>query len=147
MKIENAINKLHYSIEKSPILLSEISEENMLIKKSPSKWSKKEILGHLVDSATNNHHRFIRGQFENNFEISYDQNKWNEFSFYQEIDSGQIINFWTIYNKQLLEIIKRIPTEKLKNQIRIEDKLVTLEFLIIDYVEHIEHHLKQIIEY
>lgn len=147
MKIENAINKLHYSIEKAPILLSEISEENMLIKKSPSKWSKKEILGHLVDSATNNHHRFIRGQFENNPEISYDQNKWNEFSFYQEIDSGQIINFWTIYNKQLLEIIKRIPTEKLKNQIRIEDKLVTLEFLIIDYVEHIEHHLKQIIEY
>lgn len=147
MKIEYAINKLHYSIEKAPILLSEISEENMLIKKSPSKWSKKEILGHLVDSATNNHHRFIRGQFENNLEISYDQNKWNEFSFYQEIDSGQIINFWTIYNKQLLEIIKRIPTEKLKNQIRIEDKLVTLEFLIIDYVEHIEHHLKQIIEY
>ena len=119
----------------------------MSIKKLSSKWSKKEILGHLIDSATNNHHRFIRGQFENNPEISYDQNKWNKFSFYQEMDSQQIINFWTLYNKQLLEIIKRIPIEKLNNQIRIEDKLVTLEFLIVDYVAHLEHHLKQIIEY
>jgi hypothetical protein len=63
------------------------------------------------------------------------------------MDSQQIINFWTVYNKQLLEIIKRMPTEKLNNQIKIEDNLVTLEFLIVDYVAHLEHHLKQIIEH
>lgn len=54
----------------------------MPLKQLPSKWSKKEILGHLIDRVTNNHQRVVRGQFENNPEISYDQNKWNEFSFH-----------------------------------------------------------------
>lgn len=143
--VEKAINRLNYIIDKVPDILAEISEENMSAKPLPNKWSKKEVLGHLIDSATNNHQRFVRGQFELNAEISYDQNKWNEFSFYQDIDSKQIINFWIIYNKQLIEIIKRIPTEKLRMKIRIGEK--SLSFLIVDYVKHVEHHLKQIIDY
>ena len=119
----------------------------MSTKPAPTKWSKKEIIGHLIDSATNNHQRFVRGQFENIPEISYDQNNWNEFSFYNQIDSKQIISFWTIFNKQIIEIIKRIPKENLEKQIKIGNNILTLEFLIIDYVEHLEHHLKQIIEY
>jgi hypothetical protein len=145
--IEKAISRLSYIIDKVPNILTEIDEDTMSAKPLPNKWSKKEILGHLIDSATNNHQRFIRGQFELNPEICYDQNKWNEFGFYQEIDSKQIINFWTIYNKQLIEIIKRIPAENLTRQIKIGENLLTLEFLIIDYVEHLEHHLKQVIEY
>ena len=116
-------------------------------KQLPTKWSKKQILGHLIDSATNNHQRLVRGQFETNPEITYDQNKWNEFSFYQEMESQQIIKFWIIYNAQLLEIIKRIPSDSLKNQIKVGVNSLTLEFLIVDYVEHLEHHLKQIIDY
>lgn len=145
--VEEAINRLNYIINTIPKLLTEIGEENMSAKPLPNKWSKKEILGHLVDSATNNHQRFVRGQFEANPEIRYNQNKWNEFSYYQDIDSKQIISFWTIYNKQLIEIIKRIPTENLTKQIRIGETLLTLEFLIIDYVEHLEHHLRQLIDY
>lgn len=82
-----------------------------------------------------------------NPEIVYDQNLWNKFNFYQEIDSVQIINFWTIYNKQILEIIKRIPPENLKKQVKIKDSLLPIDFLIVDYVEHLEHHLKQLIDY
>ncbi|MEY4893868.1 MAG: hypothetical protein RL751_678 [Bacteroidota bacterium] len=145
--IEKALNRLEYIINLTPKMLTEISEENMSTKPSPTKWSKKEIIGHLIDSATNNHQRFVRGQFENIPEISYDQNNWNEFSFYNQIDSKQIISFWTIYNKQIIEIIKRIPKENLEKQIKIGNNILTLEFLIIDYVEHLEHHLKQIIEY
>jgi transcriptional regulator len=145
--IEKALNRLEYIINLTPKMLTEISEENMSTKPSPTKWSKKEIIGHLIDSATNNHQRFVRGQFENIPEISYDQNNWNEFSFYNQIDSKQIISFWTIYNKQIKEIIKRIPKENLEKQIKIGNNILTLEFLIIDYVEHLEHHLKQIIEY
>lgn len=147
MKIEKAINRLTHIIGKVPTKLLEFNEGEMSEKQLPTKWSKKQILGHLIDSATNNHQRFVRGQFETNPEITYDQNKWNEFSFYQEIESEQIINFWTIYNTQLLEIIKRIPSSSLKNQIKVSDNLLTLEFLIVDYVEHLEHHLKQIIDY
>lgn len=145
--IEKALNRLEYIINLTPKILTEISEENMSTKPSPTKWSKKEIIGHLIDSATNNHHRFVRGQFENIPEISYNQNNWNEFSFYNQIESKQIISFWTIYNKQIIEIIKRIPKENLEKQIKIGNNILTLEFLIIDYVEHLEHHLKQIIEY
>ena len=145
--IEKAINRLKYIIDIGPNILARIGEEEMSVKPLPEKWSKKEILGHLVDSATNNHQRFVRGQFEHHPEIRYDQNKWNEFSFYQEIDSKQIITFWTIYNQQLIEIIKRIPAENLARQIRVGEELQTLEFLIIDYVDHLEHHLKQIIDY
>ena len=145
--IEKALNRLEYIINLTPKMLTEISEENMSTKPSPTKWSKKEIIGHLIDSATNNHQRFVRGQFENIPEISYNQNNWNEFSFYNQIESKQIISFWTIYNKQIIEIIKRIPKENLEKQIKIGNNILTLEFLIIDYVEHLEHHLKQIIEY
>lgn len=145
--IEKALNRLEYIINLTPKMLTDISEENMSIKPTPTKWSKKEIIGHLIDSATHNHQRFVRGQFENIPEISYDQNNWNEFSFYNHIESKQIISFWTIYNKQIIEIIKRIPKENLEKQIKIGNNLLTLEFLIIDYVEHLEHHLKQIIEY
>jgi transcriptional regulator len=145
--IEKALNRLEYIITLTPKMLTEISEENMSTKPSPTKWSKKEIIGHLIDSATNNHQRFVRGQFENIPEISYDQNNWNEFSFYNQIDSKQIISFWTIYNKQIIEIIKRIRKENLEKQIKIGNNILTLELLIIDYVEHLEHHLKQIIEY
>jgi hypothetical protein len=145
--IEKALNRLEYIINLTPKMLTEISEENMSTKPSPTKWSKKEIIGHLIDSATNNHQRFVRGQFENIPEISYDQNNWNEYSFYNQIESKQIISFWTIYNKQIIEIIKRIPKGNLEKQIKIGNNILTLEFLIIDYVEHLEHHLKQIIEY
>lgn len=145
--IDKAISRLTYIIEKVPSILAEIGEEKMSLKPLPNKWSKKEIIGHLIDSATNNHQRFVRGQFETLPEIRYEQDKWNEYGFYQQIDSKQIISFWTIYNKQLIEIIKRIPTENLKRQIKVGENLLTLDFLIADYVEHLEHHLKQVTEY
>jgi hypothetical protein len=145
--IDHTINRLSFITNTLPVILNEISEEEMSKKLLPNQWSKKEVIGHLIDSATNNHHRFIRGQFETLPEINYDQNKWNEYSFYQLIQSKQLILFWTFYNKQLIEIIKRIPAENLKREIKIGEKVLTLEFLIHDYVEHLEHHLKQITNY
>ena len=111
------------------------------------KWSKKEIIGHLIDSAANNHQRFVRVQFENEPLISYDQEKWNEHAFYQRIDGEQIINFWTVYNKQLIELTRHIPEKSLQRQCRVKDQVLTLEFLIQDYVEHMEHHLRQVVIY
>ena len=145
--IEKAINWLNYIIGKVPGILAQISEEKMSEKPARDKWSKKEIIGHLIDSATNNQQRFVRGQFEVIPEISYDQNKWNQYNFYQQIASNQIITFWSIYNKQLIEILKRMPPANLKKQIKVGEKIFTIEFLITDYVEHLEHHLKQVTDY
>lgn len=146
--IENAIKRLDYLCATIPKLLLEIDEPNFSFKISPERWSKKEIIGHLIDSATNNHHRFVQIQFQDLLLLPYDQNKWNEANFYQQIAGKQIIDLWTIYNKQLLEMIKRITEENLCKEFKtIEDKKFTLSFLINDYVEHLEHHLKQVVSY
>ncbi len=146
--IEFAIKRLEYLCDIIPQLLTEIQEQTFSVKPEPNKWSKKEIIGHLIDSATNNHQRFVRGQFEDVPKIVYDQNKWNEFNFYQKIDGQQIISFWTIYNRQLAELIKNIPEENLSKECKSgDDKNLTLDFLINDYVEHLEHHLRQVVTY
>ena len=143
----NAIDRLEYLCNTIPELLTSIDDKMFSEKVRQDKWSKKEILGHLIDSATNNHQRFIRGQFEDKPKIVYDQNKWNQYSFYQQIDLKQIITFWTVYNRQLLQLVRHIPKENLQLECLVGDKLLTLDFLINDYVKHLEHHLQQIVSY
>lgn len=143
----DAIDRLKYLCKIIPELLMKVDENNFSEKIRPEKWSKKEIIGHLIDSATNNHQRFVRGQFEDKPNIVYDQNNWNKYNFYQQIDKEQIIDFWTIYNKQILELIKIIPNENLQRECFVGEKSLTIEFLINDYVEHLEHHLKQVVSY
>lgn len=145
--ITASINRLSNIIQFAPPRLSKISEEIMSEKPSPGKWSKKEILGHLIDSATNNHQRFVRAQFELCPEISYNPDLWVLFSYYQQMESQQLISFWTIYNRQLLELIKSIPAENMARHVKAGDSVQSLAFLITDYVQHLEHHLKQIIDY
>lgn len=149
--MQESLKRLHYLCTVIPPLLAEINDEVFSTKPAPEKWSKKEIMGHLIDSATNNHHRLVRGQFENTPSISYHQNLWNEHNYYGEIHSGQIVSFWEIYNKQLVELIKCIPEEKLANIVETGEKgkkhTMTLAFLIDDYVEHLEHHLRQVVNY
>ena len=145
--IQNAVNRLEYLCDTLPQLLHNIDEETFSSRPKPGKWSKKEIIGHLIDSATNNHQRFVRGQFETRPAITYDQDNWNEFNFYHQIPGQQIIAFWTTYNRQLIHLIRHIPNENLERECLIGDKLLTLDFLINDYVEHMEHHLRQVVVY
>lgn len=146
--MEASIERLEFLCKKIPQLLGEIEEYSFSLKLNPEKWSKKQIIGHLIDSATNNHHRFVRGQFETIPAISYNQIEWNKNNYYQQMQSSQIIDFWSIYNKQILELIKQIPKEKLNNRVSTGgDNSLTIEFLFNDYVEHLEHHLKQVVSY
>jgi hypothetical protein len=145
---KETISRLQFLIDTIPSLLTEIDEVEFSEKPNLEKWSKKEIIGHLIDSATNNHQRFVRCQFENIPKIVYDQNNWNKFNYYQQINKKQIIEFWTIYNKQLVELIKNIPNQNLFKECKTSDeKNYTIGFLISDYVEHLEHHLQQIVSY
>ncbi len=143
---KRSIDRLQYLCDTIPNLLFAIDEQVFSAKTNPEKWSKKEIIGHLIDSATNNHHRLVKGQFENTPTITYEQNNWNKYNHYQQIDRKQIIIFWTAYNKQLVELMKRIPQDKLENKVQTEN-LITLQFIIDDYVEHLEHHMRQVIDY
>jgi hypothetical protein len=79
-----------------PDKIKQVSAADFEHKPHPDKWSKKQILGHLIDSAANNHQRFIRIQYEDVPTVVYDQTQWNKLNHYQELDSRQAIMMWTI---------------------------------------------------
>lgn len=146
--ILNIIHRLDHLCEIIPPLLFTINASDFSHQPSETKWSKKQILGHLIDSATNNHQRFVRIQFEENPVIAYDQNQWNRHSYYSNMEPVALIHFWQNYNQHLSSLIKQIPEGKYKRTCMTDqNNKVTLQFLITDYVEHLEHHLKQIVNY
>ncbi len=145
---EDSILRLTFLCEAIPELIILIPDEEFKLKPKPGKWSKQEILGHLIDSATNNHQRFIRIQFEDCPQIKYDQDNWNKYNNYNNLDMHHVILFWKIYNEHLTEVIKAIPKENLMKTAKTSEKdPVTLEWLIDDYVVHLEYHLKQLVVY
>src|SRR5690349_18844954 len=107
--ISNSIKRLNDLTRLIPPMLSAITEKEFAHKPSADKWSKKEILGHLIDSAANNHQRFVRLQFEQLPTISYTQNNWVQFSYHQTTPTDPLVKFWTHYNKYLVHIISEIP--------------------------------------
>ena len=146
--IKESLIRLQYLCDTIPLIWENISEAEWDAKPKPDAWSKKEILGHLVDSATNNHQRFVRGQFENVPTIIYNADDWNFHSHYSQMSSAHLVSFWTIYNRHLIEIIKAMPEENYSKKCNTnEAQPVTLEWLIDDYIVHLEHHLKQIANY
>ena len=146
--LKETIERLQYLCDTIPQLMNVISEKDFSHKPAPNKWSKKEMLGHLIDSATNNHQRFVRIQFENEPVIGYDQNSWNLINQYNRLDMHHLIKFWEIYNRHLLEIMKRVPEHNLGlTGIDLNENKATLGFLMDDYVIHMEHHLRQMVSY
>lgn len=136
------------TIQKALPLLRQISDAEAAAKPNPDKWSKKEILGHLIDSASNNQHKFVRtmqAESPTSF-VGYAQNFWVEAQQYQESDWQNLVSLWESYNRHLAHIIQHTPTEKRENRISIEgSQPFTLGFIMTDYVEHLKHHLKQIL--
>lgn len=148
MSIQHSTDRLQYLCSIIPPLLHNASETEFSVKPGTDKWSKKQILGHLIDSAANNHQRFVRAQFEQAPVISYNQDLWNQYSYHEQMEAAGLIAMWTAYNKYLLEIIKRIPYDFLSNTcITGVAEPVSLAFIINDYVTHLEHHLHQIVSY
>ncbi|RJP62448.1 MAG: DinB family protein [Ignavibacteriales bacterium] len=133
-------------VEETSLLFDEISQEDWNYRSAPGKWSRKEILGHLIDSAANNHQRFVRVQFEDNPAITYEQNKWVSTEDFNNASTDNLITLWRSYNKHLAYIISVIPKDKFTNQCNIgKEEPVTLEWLFKDYVKHLGHHINQII--
>lgn len=145
-KMKNTAEELRALVAHAASRFESISEEDSLIHPSEGKWSKREILGHLIDSAGNNHQRFVRGQLGAEIKLpGYDQEAWVRTQGYQSESWSTLVQFWKLYNLHLIHILANIPHEKLANACYIGDNPpVTLEFIITDYVRHLRHHLKQI---
>jgi hypothetical protein len=127
--------------------LRQIDNKSASVRPRPGKWSKKETLGHLIDSAVNNHQRFVRLQLTEHLELpGYDQEAWVRLQHYQDRPWREIIDMWQMYNNQLVEVIRYVDPKALRNTWRAPDgKDVDLEFIIRDYLVHMRHHLDQIL--
>ncbi len=109
-------------------------------------WSCKQVLGHLIDSASNNHQRFVRASLQDSLEFpAYDQNGWARIEAAEDADRSLLVALWANYNRYLAHIIAHLPAEKLEVPIRIgQSEPVTLQFLAEDYLTHMVHHLSQV---
>ena len=110
-------------------------------------WSTKQVVGHLIDSASNNHQRFVRAMIQGALDFpGYDQEGCVRVAAPQTADWGMLVSLWATYNVYLAHVIAQIPESRLEVSCKIgEDKPVTLEFLARDYLAHMVHHLDQII--
>lgn len=128
--------------------LRAISDELAARRLGPGTWSIKEILGHLVDSAANNHQRFVRLQLvERWIAAGYEQDGWTRVQHYQEQEWQQIIDLWVAYNRHLAHLVEHVDPAALSNVWQTESgEEHTLEFLIEDYVRHAQHHIDQILQ-
>ncbi len=124
---------------------------------APGRWSPKEIIGHLVDSASNNHQRFVRAQFRDDLRFDgYEQDDWVQVQCYASAPWDELLDLWQSYNRHLARIMAATPAAALRanrddhNLHQIAWEIVpagepaTLEYFMRDYVEHLKHHLRQI---
>lgn len=124
--------------------LNHLNEEQSSIKPSPNKWSKKEIIGHLIDSAQNNIRRFIVAQYEENPLIIYQQDNWVRINNYQSCSLNELIQLWYLLNKQICSILNYASEEMLQRTCKTES-LHSIEWLAKDYIRHMKHHLHQVL--
>jgi hypothetical protein len=109
-------------------------------------WSRKQILGHLIDSASNNHQRFVRALLQPEIRLpTYDQEGCVRVERYQELQWAELLSLWASYNRFLAHILAGVPESKSNTPCFIgENPVMTLEQLAADYIRHMQHHLDQI---
>jgi hypothetical protein len=109
-------------------------------------WSRKQVVGHLIDSASNNHQRFVRATLQKSLDFpGYDQDGSVRVQEIQKVDWLLLVALWATYNRYLAHVIAQLPASKLETICRIgSEEPVTLAFLATDYLRHLAHHLSQI---
>ncbi len=127
--------------------LEALSDEIYGSKPQPEKWSKKEILGHLVDSAQNNIRRFVVAQYEDTPVILYVQDKWVECTDYQHYPTRDLINLWNLLNRHIGRVLSNISPGAAQRKCAMGGpQPQTLEWVAADYCNHLLHHLHQILD-
>ena len=138
-----AIESLRFAVRTLPGVFAGFSEAESEQRPSPERWTRKEVLGHLIDSASNNHQRFVRGQLASGQDFPrYEQEEWVRIQGYQSARWSDLIDLWRAYNTHLLHVIDCMTEEGRRATCRVDGGAeVTLAGLFVDYVDHLEHHL------
>jgi hypothetical protein len=146
--VKEIAQQIRTAVKDAKIQFLVIDQEIANIKPAPDKWSKKEILGHLIDSAANNHQRFVRAVYNeaDNFP-SYKQNEWVRIQKYNESSWKSLIELWAAYNNHLSDLLERIPVSSKSAPCNLgKSEPASLEWIVKDYLRHMNHHINKIIE-
>jgi hypothetical protein len=157
MSMAEVASELRRTIDEAAQHLDTIPAERARRPVAPGKWSPQEIIGHLVDSASNNHGRFVRAQLTDDLVFpGYDQAKWVSLQQYSACDWSELIALWRTFNDHIAHVVERIPPD-VASRPRARHNLdeiawktvpreqpVTLDYFVRDYVAHLKHHLAQI---
>lgn len=135
------------AIESAYKRLGSIAEEHGSRTFREGGWTRKEILGHLIDSALNNHQRFVRAALDGSYGgPTYEQTGWVKMHGYTSMPWASLVEHWGLQNRLLGEVVRRIPDDRLGAPCRVgSNEPVSLQFLVEDYLEHLQHHLRQIL--
>jgi hypothetical protein len=128
--------------------MREITEGDAARPDREGAWSRKQELGHLIDSAANNHQRIVRAALEGEFRgPGYDQNGWVALHDYAARPWAELIGFWEACNRLLAGVVARVPEDRWTAPCTIGDGApMTLSALVEDYVRHLRHHLDHILK-
>lgn len=145
-KIASALEAV---VESAGRRLQETSPEAIDPTRPSGAWSARQILGHLIDSAANNHHRFVRIQQAESLEFpAYDQRAWVACQHYEDRDWAELVSLWTAYNRHLVHVLRAMPDEQLAKPCRVvandASEPQALGEVARSYVEHMRHHLAQL---
>jgi hypothetical protein len=146
--ISDVAAELEKLVRESTVKLAALDEEAGRATRGPGTWSRKQILGHVIDSALNNVHRFVRAQKEKSLIFpDYDQPFWVDRGRYQERSWISLVRLWELLNQHLVYVIAGSPEDRLATSCIIGgSEPLTLGFIVRDYVVHLRHHLQQILD-
>ena len=155
--MEDVLEDFVRTVEEASARLSSLTDEEASARRAGGAWSAKEVLGHLVDSASNNHQRFVRAQFAEDLVFAgYEQDAWVRAQRYADEPWPLLVNLWKFYNLHLAHVMRHAPEDvrrrpRLRHNLHVigfapvsADEPSTLEHLMRDYVAHLKHHLRQI---
>ncbi|MEO7454815.1 MAG: DinB family protein [Gemmatimonadaceae bacterium] len=149
--------RLRTTVDKAAPRLLAMSLDDAVAHPAPGKWSPVEVIGHLVDSANNNHQRFVRAHAQDDLVFNgYDQDAWVSGQRYQKAPWVELVHLWHLYNRHVARVMSATPREVRervhdRHNLHLlafrkvpENQSTTLEYFMNDYVDHLEHHLSQV---
>ncbi len=146
--LDEVASKIGQAVDSAVQRWCDVPEEALRYRPSAQAWSTKEIIGHLIDSASNNHQRFVRLQLTERLifpDYGQDNIHWVKIQGYQDRPWTQLLELWRYFNKQLAYLMRLVDPAALSHVWQVDPKTsVTLFDLMTDYLRHLEDHLDQI---
>jgi hypothetical protein len=150
--------RLVETVDRAAPVLAAMVDMDSAVRPAAGKWSPREIIGHLIDSASNNHQRFVRMRERDDLVVDgYAQDEWVAAQRYQDAPWLELVALWRLYNRHLARLMSATPPAD-RDRPRARHNLdqrafilvpagqpTTLGYLMSDYVDHLDHHLRQIL--